>query len=484
MKFWVVLILISFLNVASFAASFTYGSYTGTGSSQSITGVGFTPGALLIKANGSYAGVVATSSMTAGDARKLTGTAGLETGLVTTIDANGFTVATANETNKSGTSYYFVAWEDDGSLDVGSYTGDPGSVSVGYRPAMVWVLGDEGSWPDYAAFALDGASSSFDFNFGGTTSDYIGSFTATGFNVGADLNTTAKIYHYVTFKNDVDVTESSYTGTNSAGEEITTPGASQQFVLAKSGLNENGWFKTRSMAIVNSSKFNANAATSNAITGFTDNGFELGTNSEVNGSAKTIYYYASKGGNVLPVELIYFKANKSGTGVKIQWETASEINSSHFLIERSTDGHSFEVIGEISAAGSSTTPIEYEYYDYQPDLGNNYYRLKQIDFDNAFEYFNTVVVNGKTGTEMTHVNLYPNPVLDELNLYFDSRNGGVYNVKVFNQLGVEVDQATVYAVEGGNEVQINIMSYDAGYYIANLYGPNEEAIQLKFYKRN
>ena len=419
-----------------FSASLTYGSYTGTGSSQSITGVGFSAGVILIKADGNYCAVIASSSMTAGYAKKTVGTNALGTGMVSTIDADGFTVGTADETNKSGVTYYFVAWEDDASLDVGSYTGDPGTVAVGFRPAMVWLMGDEGGWPDYAAYALDGAGDSFDFNFGGATQDYIGPFTATGFTVGDALNTTSETYHYVAFKNDADVTESSYSGTNSSGTEITAPGASQHFVITKSGLNENGWFKTPDMDATESSKFSATSPTTNAISGLTASGFELGTNSEVNGSAKTIYYFATKGGTVLPVELLYFKAVKIGSAVKIEWETAAELNSSHFLIERSLDGVNFEVIGDLPAAGNSVSPIEYEFMDYAPSRGNNYYRLKQVDFDQAYEYFNTVVVNGASGAEMTQVNLYPNPVQDELNLYFDSEDGGVYSVKIYNQLGI------------------------------------------------
>lgn len=477
-------ILLNFCGVLAFGASLTYGSYTGTGAAQTITGVGFTPGVILIKADGAYCAAIATSSMTTGEAKKTVGTAGLSTGMVDSLIADGFAVGTANETNKSGVTYYFVAWEDDASLDVGSYTGDPGTVSVGYRPAMVWLLGDEGTWPDYAAYAMDGAGDSYDFNFGGATQDYIGAFTATGFTVGAALNTTAKTYHYVTFKNDADVTQSSYTGTASSGEEITAPGATQHFVMVKSTYNENGWFKTPDMDATESAKYSATSPATNKITGLTSSGFELGTDGEVNGSAKTIHYFATKGGSVLPVELIYFKAFKYGEDVKVQWETAAEINSSHFLIERSNDGINYEVIGEVLAAGNSVSPIQYEFTDYDPSAGNNYYRLKQVDYDEAFEYFNTVVVNGATGAEMTHVNLFPNPVLDDLNLYFDSEDGGAYNVTVYNQLGLEVSKSTVFAIEGGNEVKINVMELDAGYYIVNLSGPNDIKKQLKFYKRN
>lgn len=466
------------------AATFTYGSYSGNGTSQSITGVGFEPDVVLIKSDAGYAGVVATSSMTTGEAKLLSGTAALSTGHISTLDADGFSVGASNQVNKSSESYYFVAWDDDTGIDVGSYVGSPGAVSVGYRPAMVWILGDDGVWPDYAAFAFDGhGGASSRFQDGNTTEDHIGSFTATGFNVGAALDNTGETYHYVTFKNDDDVTESTYVGDNSDGFDVTGPGTDVQFVMTKSSLNENGWFKSRNMPSGVSSKFGTTAPTTNSIKDWSSNGFTLGTNSEVNGSSKTHYYFASKGGGVLPVEFIYFRSNLDGKSVKVEWQTASERNSSHFLVERSVDGENFEIIGDVKAAGESSETISYEFFDHAPYDGNNYYRLKQIDFDDAYEYYNTVVVNGTTGTELTQVNLYPNPVLDELNFYFDSKSGGSYKIQVFDQLGVETYDATMFASEGGNDLKIDVMLYNAGYYIVILTGPDGDQQQKKFYKR-
>lgn len=470
------------LSFSTYAASFSYGSYTGNGTSQSITGVGFLPAVVLIKSENSYAAVVSTSSMSSGYSKLLTGTSKTATGHISSLDADGFSISSSNQVNKSAVVYNFVAWEDDAALDVGSYTGDPGSVSVGYRPGMVWLLGDEDSWPDYGSYSFDSHSGTdFRFQDGTGTEDNIGSFTASGFNVGADANTSAKTYHYVTFKNDDDVWESTFTGSGSDGYEITDAGTDVQFAMVKRSGNTPGYFKSRSMAAGESFAFGTNSASSNSIKNWTSSGFTLGTNTDVNAAGS---FFASKGGGVLPVELIYFKANLITKAVKVEWQTASEVNSSHFLVERSTDGEIYKIIGEVSAAGNSDELIAYEFIDYFPNESNNYYRLKQIDFDDAFEYYNTVVVNANTGTELTHVNLYPNPVLDDVNFYFDSRDGGTYQIKIYNQLGVEVHSTTIFAVEGGNEARVNVMLYDAGYYIAKMTGPDDFSRQMKFYKRN
>jgi len=90
--------------------------------------------------------------------------------------------------------------------------------------------------------------------------------------------------------------------------------------------------------------------------------------------------------NPLPVEWLLFEAKKQNNSVLLHWATASEINSSHFEIQRSTDGLNFENIGWKSSAGFSSSITNYEFIDESPVIGTNYYRLKQVDFNGDFEF--------------------------------------------------------------------------------------------------
>ncbi|MBK9758884.1 MAG: hypothetical protein IPO90_02650 [Flavobacteriales bacterium] len=86
---------------------------------------------------------------------------------------------------------------------------------------------------------------------------------------------------------------------------------------------------------------------------------------------------------VLPVELIRFEAEDIGNTVRLRWSTASESNSDHFLVDRSSDGQWFEPIASTSAAGNSQQQVDYLYDDQQPLQGISYYRLRQFDLDGA-----------------------------------------------------------------------------------------------------
>lgn len=91
-------------------------------------------------------------------------------------------------------------------------------------------------------------------------------------------------------------------------------------------------------------------------------------------------------GFLLPVEFIYFQLLKSLGAVHINWATGSETNNDFFLIERSYNGTDWRAIEEIKGAGNSNQQIEYNYTDKSIEADLAYYRIKQVDFDGAFEY--------------------------------------------------------------------------------------------------
>jgi hypothetical protein len=91
----------------------------------------------------------------------------------------------------------------------------------------------------------------------------------------------------------------------------------------------------------------------------------------------------------LPVRFLEFNAENYKNSIRLKWSTAQENNSSHFEIEKSADGISFNVIGTVQAAGNSNALSEYSYTDVDPGA-INYYRLRQVDLDNRATYSKTI----------------------------------------------------------------------------------------------
>jgi hypothetical protein len=120
----------------------------------------------------------------------------------------------------------------------------------------------------------------------------------------------------------------------------------------------------------------------------------------------------------LPVQLISFTAVKRNNHIFLQWTTANEINNSHFEVQRSADGITYMVIGRVNASLSPVDPKHYSFADQHPLKGNNYYRLRQVDMDNRFEY--TPVRKLRFDDRLSLLTVYPNPVRDELLIDFST----------------------------------------------------------------
>ncbi|MCC6939541.1 MAG: T9SS type A sorting domain-containing protein [Flavobacteriales bacterium] len=112
----------------------------------------------------------------------------------------------------------------------------------------------------------------------------------------------------------------------------------------------------------------------------------------------------------LPVELLAFSASPAGAwSVDLDWTTASEWNNDRFELQRGTNGIDFTTIGMVHGAGTTQATTAYDFIDRTPQLGTNYYRLKQVDTDDTFTYSDveTVIMDKVPG-----LSLHPNPTQD------------------------------------------------------------------------
>lgn len=120
----------------------------------------------------------------------------------------------------------------------------------------------------------------------------------------------------------------------------------------------------------------------------------------------------------LPVTLVRFAAKLEGPVVVLNWSTAKEINNHYFEIQHSTNGTFFSSIGTLEGKGNSDEWTNYTFEHISAEVGNNYYRLKQIDFDGGFTYSNKVLVKVITKTPYNQLNIYPNPVAAGQKIHF------------------------------------------------------------------
>jgi parallel beta-helix repeat protein len=166
---------------------------------------------------------------------------------------------------------------------------------------------------------------------------------------------------------------------------------------------------------------------------------------------------------VLPVELINFRLTKKENATELTWQTASETNNKQFDIERSTDAKTWQNIGTVKGQDNFNTNKNYKFTDGNPQMGINYYRLRQIDFDGKSELSTILSANFSSKTTPS---VFPNPftksiVVDNVNdneivTVYDALGRQVANFKAQgNSMELDLEQLAsnaMYIVKTGESV--------------------------------
>lgn len=166
----------------------------------------------------------------------------------------------------------------------------------------------------------------------------------------------------------------------------------------------------------------------------------------------------------LPVKLNYFTAIGQSGRTFLKWSTLSELNTSLFEVQRSTDGTNYTILARVSAVGNSSTEQLYQYVDSHPEEGMNYYRLRMVDEDGQYEYSNVVRVTFKTnGTTELGV-LSSGVVWNKLNLVLSSPINQTASIVLFDESGRMLMSTTAQLQVGETTISRNITMANGVYY--------------------
>jgi hypothetical protein len=190
------------------------------------------------------------------------------------------------------------------------------------------------------------------------------------------------------------------------------------------------------------------------------------------------FYFGDVMPPIIPVELTSFTANVNNGVVELNWSTATEVNNQGFEIERRTESSEYRTIGFVEGYGTTTEPRSYIYTDVTAEIGINYYRLKQVDFNGAYEYSDEVEVDVNGPLTFDLAQNYPNPFNPSTNIKYSVPETGNVRLSVYNVVGEEVAVLVDgFSESGFFEVSFNASSLPSGVYLYKLQSAN--SVQTK-----
>lgn len=222
-----------------------------------------------------------------------------------------------------------------------------------------------------------------------------------------------------------------------------------------------------------------NPADANAFRGGADDGFSKAFFNRITASDAIAFLGGGSDGfavsqyaknSALPVTLQSFTGRWDGQNALLQWTTATEINTRHFILERSLNGTGFTAVANLPASGNSSTTKAYQYTDKDAAslvAGGErlYYRLKTTDRDGKVSLSGIIILNKRSETGLV-ITLFPNPANGVAHLLLTGvRFNAPVTLIIRNIAGNPVIQKQV----SNPSESINTLSLSAGWYSVSLY---------------
>ncbi len=164
----------------------------------------------------------------------------------------------------------------------------------------------------------------------------------------------------------------------------------------------------------------------------------------------------------MPVTMVSFDGVCNKKQVQLAWRTAVEINSSHFILERSYSGTSWEFVSKINSVGNAAHLSRYSFNDKLDGTNRRaYYRLKQVDNDGNNEYSKIIKIEA-CQLEAVDFSIYPNPAQGKINFVYKGNPAQVQSFEICNMIGEVLYTSNQF------ESSLNISTLPSGVYFVRL----------------
>jgi trimeric autotransporter adhesin len=211
----------------------------------------------------------------------------------------------------------------------------------------------------------------------------------------------------------------------------------------------------------------------------------FGSNYVLQGSISSFstFYLGSPASGTLPLQLLTLTGSlQENNAALLQWTTSNEINTSHFVVERSIDGNNFSYTGIVYTAGNRDTKTSYSFTDV--NIGTQpasiiYYRLKIFDNDGKYSYSKIISIVLNRNIDVL---LFPNPVKQILNIRLVGQETNQVLVQIMDLTG-RVIHSEKSMITQNSMIHIDVKHWKQQVYILKVINSKHEVIITRKFEK-
>jgi subtilisin family serine protease len=202
-----------------------------------------------------------------------------------------------------------------------------------------------------------------------------------------------------------------------------------------------------------------------------------------NDPSKPVFKVSLQSDSPLPVEVISFTSGVNRNNVKLNWSTSYEMDNKGFEVQRADENTSWKSLSFLEGNGTSSNINNYSFEEKNLITGNYKYRLKQIDYNGNFKYYNlSGEVSVGIPSNFALMQNYPNPFNPSTTINFDLPVDAKVNLLVYDAAGRLIRELLNSEFKAGyNSVNFNAANFASGvyFYIINVSSDSHNFIQAK-----
>jgi hypothetical protein len=188
----------------------------------------------------------------------------------------------------------------------------------------------------------------------------------------------------------------------------------------------------------------------------------------------------------LPVTWLYLRTGTNDNSISLSWATMAEPENQRFELERSEDGHSYQVIATLTGRGDNTgINNHYEAMDNKVKKGIlYYYRISMIGPDGVPVYSPMAAAKLENNEDDDLVRIYPNPAPSTLIINFNNERARSAQITIADFSGNTFFSRPVQKSVNSNErLPIQVGAWPTGWYVLKIVTSDGHAQVARFFIR-